>query len=161
MGRQLFHSTETVWKMLARKEWLGCRHDASPMVDISGSTPVWAQYMYFKYCFYKIYTYYDFKNLYLYYEKTLVVPDVVLARRRSGNVFDRPWCFSYWKWKIHIFIVTDFLILSKLILLNCYIYPPLSIWLLTLLLFLFQASYHPSVYSLRWSRPSFSRYLVR
>ena len=24
-----------------------CRHDASSMVDIPGSTPVWAQYMYF------------------------------------------------------------------------------------------------------------------
>ena len=68
--------------MLAREEWLGCRHDASPMVDIPGSTPVWAQYMYFDIFLYKIYTYYDFKNLYIYiyYERTLVVPDVVLAR---------------------------------------------------------------------------------
>ena len=48
MGRQLFHSTEAVWKMLAREEWLECRHNASPMVDIPGSTPVWAQYMYFR-----------------------------------------------------------------------------------------------------------------
>ena len=47
MERHLFHSTEVVWEMLAREEWLGCRHDASPMVDIPGSTPVWAQYMYF------------------------------------------------------------------------------------------------------------------
>ena len=36
----LFHSTETIWEMVARKEWLGCRHDASPMFNIPGSTPV-------------------------------------------------------------------------------------------------------------------------
>ena len=45
--RQLFHSTETIWEMLAWEEWLVCRHDASPMVDTPGSTPIWAQYMYF------------------------------------------------------------------------------------------------------------------
>ena len=28
MERQILHSTETVWEMLAREEWLGCRHDA-------------------------------------------------------------------------------------------------------------------------------------
>ena len=47
------HFTETVWKMIAREEWLGCRHDASPMFDIPGSTPVWALYMLFFY-FYDI-----------------------------------------------------------------------------------------------------------
>ena len=55
MGRQLFHSTEAVWEMLAREEWLGCRHDASPMVDIPGSTPVWAQYMYFLFLIQNLY----------------------------------------------------------------------------------------------------------
>ena len=34
-----------------------------------------------------------FSNIYIYYERTLVVSDVVLARWRLGNVFDRPWCF--------------------------------------------------------------------
>ena len=34
-----------------------------------------------------------FSKIYMYYEMTLVVPDVVLTRWRSGNVFDRPWCF--------------------------------------------------------------------
>ena len=65
--------------MLAREEWLGCRHDASPMVDIPGSTPVWAHYMYF--------VFFNIKSIrimisktYVYYERTLVVPDVVLAR---------------------------------------------------------------------------------
>ena len=42
----LIHSTEAFWKILAREEWLGCRHDASSMFDIPGSTPVWAQYIY-------------------------------------------------------------------------------------------------------------------
>ena len=48
-GEILFHSTEAVWELIAREEWLGCRHDASPMFDIPGSTPVWAQYILFFY----------------------------------------------------------------------------------------------------------------
>ena len=55
MGRQLFYSTKIVWEMLTREEWLGCRHDASPMVDIPGSTPVWAQYMYFLFLIQNLY----------------------------------------------------------------------------------------------------------
>ena len=39
-GEIWFHSTEAVWEIIAREEWLGCRHDASPMFDIPGSTPV-------------------------------------------------------------------------------------------------------------------------
>ena len=46
-GETMIHSTEVVWEMLAREEWLRCRHDASPMFDIPGSTPVWAPYMIF------------------------------------------------------------------------------------------------------------------
>ena len=41
-GRWYFHSTEAVWEMIAREEWLGCRHDTSPMFDMPGSTLVWA-----------------------------------------------------------------------------------------------------------------------
>ena len=44
-GKTLFHFIEVVWEMIAREEWLGCRHDASPMLDILGSTPVCAQYI--------------------------------------------------------------------------------------------------------------------
>ena len=77
--------------MLAQEKWLGCRHDASPMVEILESTPVWAQYMYFWFLLRKLYVL-CFK-IYMYYKRILVVPDVVLARRRSGNDFDRPWCF--------------------------------------------------------------------
>ena len=75
-----------------------------------------------------------FSKIYIYYERTLVVPDVVLARWRSRNVFDRPWYFIYRKWKIHRFIVIDLLIL-KSILLNCFIYS-LFWFLIKLLLYL-------------------------
>ena len=46
-GEILFHSTEAVWELIAREEWLGCRHDTSPMFDIPRSTPMWAQYILF------------------------------------------------------------------------------------------------------------------
>ena len=39
-GEILFHSTEAVWELIAREKWLGYWHDASPMFDLSGSTPV-------------------------------------------------------------------------------------------------------------------------
>ena len=58
-----------LWEMIAREEWLGCRHDASPMFDILGSTPVWAQCILFSgYHDIKTYMYYVFflKNLYIY-----------------------------------------------------------------------------------------------
>ena len=58
MGRWYFHSIEAVWEMKAQEEWLGCRHDASPMFDILGSTPVWAQCIIFS-----GFSYY--KNLYV------------------------------------------------------------------------------------------------
>ena len=46
-GETIIHSTKAVWEILAREEWLGCRHDTSPMVDILGPTLVWAPYMIF------------------------------------------------------------------------------------------------------------------
>ena len=46
-GETMIHFTEAVCEILAREEWLRCRHDTSPMVDIPGSTSVWAQYMVF------------------------------------------------------------------------------------------------------------------
>ena len=91
-GETLIHTIEDIWEILAREEWLGYRHDASPMFDIPGSTPVWAQYIYFL----------DFKNIktYMYYvlkiysimKEALVVFSTVLARRCLENIFDRPWC---------------------------------------------------------------------
>ena len=69
-GETMIHSTETVWEILAREEWLGCQHDISPMVDIPGSTPVRAQYMLFFY-FNKYKSIYVicFKKTYMYYER--------------------------------------------------------------------------------------------
>ena len=48
-GEMIFHSTEAVWEMIARKEWLRCQHDVSPMFDISKSTPMWALFIYIFY----------------------------------------------------------------------------------------------------------------
>ena len=44
---KIFHSTEAIWEMVVREEWLECCHDVSPMFDISRSTPVWAPYILF------------------------------------------------------------------------------------------------------------------
>ena len=90
-GEITSHSIEAIWEILAREKWLECRHDASPMFNIPESTPVWAQYMYFY--FNTKFICNMFSKIYMYDERTLVVPDVVLARRRSGNVFDRSWYF--------------------------------------------------------------------
>ena len=89
--KTLIHSTEAIWEILAREEWLGCRHDASPIFDIPGSTPIWAQYI-------NIFGFQEYKNVYVlcfqiytYYKRTLVDSDLVLVRWGSENVFDRPW----------------------------------------------------------------------
>ena len=63
-GETLFHSIEVVREMIARKEWLGCRHDASPMLDIPGSTPLWAPHILF-FDFHNVKTYILFLNLYI------------------------------------------------------------------------------------------------
>ena len=60
-GETIFHSTEAIWEMVAREEWLRCRHDASPMFDIIGSTLVWAPYILFSdFLDMKTYIYYIF-----------------------------------------------------------------------------------------------------
>ena len=83
-GEIMIHSTEAIWELLAREEWLGCRHDSSPMVDILGSTPMWAQYIVF-------FGFHDIK-IYIYIIKwTLVVFDFILAQWCSEKVFDCPW----------------------------------------------------------------------
>ena len=46
-GEIMIHSTEAVWEILAREEWLGCRHNTSRMFNIPGSTPMWAPYIIF------------------------------------------------------------------------------------------------------------------
>ena len=62
--KTMIHSIEAVWEILGRKEWLGCRHDASPMLDIPGSTLVWAPYIIFSdFQDIKTYMYYVFKSI--------------------------------------------------------------------------------------------------
>ena len=88
MGRFYFHSTEAVWEMLAREEWLGCRHVVAHVGHTRVNTSVGSMYIL------------KYKNLYIlcfqiytciqYNTKTLVVSDLVLAQRGSENVFDRP-----------------------------------------------------------------------
>ena len=75
----MIHSTEAVWEiLLARKEWLGCRHDASPMLDIPGSTPIWAQYM--------IFFYFHNKKVYMYY----VLKINMYYKRNTGGLWRCP-----------------------------------------------------------------------
>ena len=53
-GERIFHSIEAVCKMVAREKWLGCQHDASPMLDIPGLTPMWAPcILFFDFSWYK------------------------------------------------------------------------------------------------------------
>ena len=90
-GETMIHSTEVVWEMLAREEWLECRHDASPIFDLPGLTPMWAPYMIFSdFHDIKIYMYYVLKSICI-IKGTLVVSVFVLARWCSEKVFDRPW----------------------------------------------------------------------
>ena len=96
-GETIIHSTETVWEILTRKEWLGCRHDTSPMVDILGSTLVWTQYMvFFDFTNIKVYMYYVLK-IYSIMKEILVVSNVVLLDNvqrtfsTAHDVFNLKW----------------------------------------------------------------------
>ena len=65
----MIHSIEIAWEMLARKEWLRCCHDVSPMFDIPRSTPVLALYMiFFWFSWYKNLYVLCFK-IYMYYKR--------------------------------------------------------------------------------------------
>ena len=64
MGSYGRHVIEVVWEILTRKKWLGCRHDASLIFDIPGSTPMWAPYILFsEFQDIKTYMYYVFKSI--------------------------------------------------------------------------------------------------
>ena len=98
MGRYYVHSTEAVWELIAREEWLGCRHDVAHVGHTRVNTSVGSLYTVFFSDFHNIklsiYIYvYDFQN-YTLYKRTLVVSDLVLARRDLENVFDRPLVFQ-------------------------------------------------------------------
>ena len=86
-GKIMIHSTEAVEDMLAQKEWLECHHDTSSMVDIPGSTLVWALYMiFFGFHDIKIYMYYVFKSICI-IKRILVVSNFILVWQYSEKVF--------------------------------------------------------------------------
>ena len=81
MGRCDFRSTEAIWEMIAREEWLGCRHDVAHVGHTRVNTSVGTTYIIFEFSNYKNYMYYVFESIYIYYKtKTLVVSDLVLTR---------------------------------------------------------------------------------
>ena len=47
MGRCYFHSTEAVWELTAREEWLGCRHDVAHVGHTRVNTSVGSLYTVF------------------------------------------------------------------------------------------------------------------
>ena len=65
MGRVYFHSTEVVWEMVAREEWLGCRHAVAHVGHTRVNTSVGSTYLFLGFSFYKIYMYYVFKTKYI------------------------------------------------------------------------------------------------
>ena len=74
-GEAMIQFTEAVWEMLAWEEWLGCRHDASPMLNILGSTPMWVLYMIFS-------SFHDIKSICIMFLQNLYV----LWKRYTGGL---------------------------------------------------------------------------
>ena len=46
MVRCYFHSTEAVWELIAREEWLGCRHNVAHVEHIRVNTSVGSMYFF-------------------------------------------------------------------------------------------------------------------
>ena len=95
MERYYSHSIEAVREMIAREKWLGYRHDVAHVGHTQVNTIVGSMYTVFL-DFYIInikYTHMVFKYIYS-IKKTLVVSNLILARRGSENVFDRPLVFK-------------------------------------------------------------------
>ena len=55
MGRFYFHFTEAVWEVIAREEWLGCRHVVAHVGHTRVNTSVGSTYFISGFLFYKIY----------------------------------------------------------------------------------------------------------
>ena len=63
MGRDYVHSTEAVWELIAREEWLGCRHDVAHVWTYPGQHQCGHSAYYFL-SFHNIKTYiYVFKSI--------------------------------------------------------------------------------------------------
>ena len=52
-GELYFHSTETVWEMVVREEWLGCRHAVAHVGHTWVNTSVGSTYLIFGFSIYK------------------------------------------------------------------------------------------------------------
>ena len=65
MGRLYFHSTEVVWEMIAREEWLGCRHDVANVGHTRVNTSVGTIHIISEFSYYKTICI-MFSNIYIY-----------------------------------------------------------------------------------------------
>ena len=81
--------------MIAREEWLGCRHDVAHVGHTRVNTSVGSMCIVFWIFILKtLNIYIVFKYIRSIKKTTLVVSNLVLARRGSENVFDRPFVFK-------------------------------------------------------------------
>ena len=83
--------------MVAREEWLGCRHAVAHVGHTRVNTSVGSTYLSLDFSFYKTYMYYVFKTKYIYgmKQKHWWSSDLVLTRRGSENIFRPPIGFKY------------------------------------------------------------------
>ena len=67
MERFYFRSIEAVWEMIAREEWLGCRHIVAHVRHTRVNTSVGSMYIIFlDFLTIKTYMYYVFKSIHVY-----------------------------------------------------------------------------------------------
>ena len=65
MGRIYFHSIEAIWEMIAREEWLGCRHDVAHVGHTRVNTSVGTIHIISEFSYYKTICI-MFSNIYIY-----------------------------------------------------------------------------------------------
>ena len=68
MGKCYIHSTEAVWELIAREEWLGCRHDVAHVETYPGQHQCGHTVFYFSE-FSKYQNLYLCFQIYMYYKK--------------------------------------------------------------------------------------------
>ena len=106
MGRFYFHSTEAVWEMLAREEWLRCRHVVAHVGHTRVNTSVGSTYIIFLiFKNIKTYMYYVFKSIHVssiiqkhWWSLILSWPDKV----------QRTFSTAHWFWRNKVNTTDDF-----------------------------------------------------
>ena len=94
-GEIVFFTPPRLYGRWAREEWLGCRHDVTHVGHTRVNTSVGSLYIVFGFSYYNNKKYiYGFQT-YTLYKRTLVVSDLVLARRGSKKCFRPPICFKH------------------------------------------------------------------